>query len=540
MLRARGWKTPSTMKAQLGSIHLVEQITQYGRAATLLDYFALPFVRAHPRAAPPDGGRNTVKEETLKHLVREGKLSKAMGLARMKHDAEERGLNTTARPTKAQIERTVADKFPGPPEDAEAIPTHAELPVQNWRTGEVNWGAGTAEEQAALKRKFGGQSTGLREEDLKKTLGRLCKQKAAGVDTTTNVFLRRAFRDGDADTFGTVLYPFASILAGTIHQEAMAFLLASRLALVPKADGEAPGPGAARQPPDFRPLGIGGSIMRLISTAVCNEDGSAIGHALAPLQVAVRITDGTCIMAALAQATFTAGRGGAGGADVLKTDLKNAYGTVWRSAILRGLYRYAPQLVRWFVICYGGPSKLFHSVHGFVGWVRTGVKQGDPMATIFFAVALQQAIIDIDRDVRDNQPDVATAGAMGFADDVDLFGDGERLLDNIVKYKAIIKDLTGMELCLDKCRLLLGRGIITQQLRDKADQHGIKIVTEGTTVMGAPVGTDQHIHARPGRSQVLLRPRPVDAAANVREPTPGVPPAHAGSATRRSSVRALR
>ena len=99
------------------------------------------------------------------------------------------------------------------------------------------------------------------------------------------------------------------------------------------------------------------------------------------------------------------------------------------------------------------------------------MKQGDPMATIFFAVALQQAIIDIDKDVRDTQPDVATAGAMGFADDVDLFGDGERLLDNIVKYKAIIKDLTGMELCLDKCRLLLGRGIITQQLRNKADQH---------------------------------------------------------------------
>ena len=44
-------------------------------------------------------------------------------------------------------------------------------------------------------------------------------------------------------------------------------------------------------------------------------------------------------MAALAQATFTAGRGGAGGADVLKTDLKNAYCTVWRSGILRGLYK---------------------------------------------------------------------------------------------------------------------------------------------------------------------------------------------------------
>jgi hypothetical protein len=82
----------------------------------------------------------------------------------MKHDAEERGLlPTTARPTKAQIERTVAVKFPGPPEDAEAIPMHVELPAQDWRSGEIDWGAGTAEEQAA---KFGGQSTVLREEAL--------------------------------------------------------------------------------------------------------------------------------------------------------------------------------------------------------------------------------------------------------------------------------------------------------------------------------------------------------------------------------------
>jgi hypothetical protein len=75
----------------------------------------------------------------------------------MKHDAEERGLPTTARPTKAQVERTVADEFPGPA----AIPTHAELAAQDWRTGEIDWGAGTAEKHAALKLKFGGQSTVL-------------------------------------------------------------------------------------------------------------------------------------------------------------------------------------------------------------------------------------------------------------------------------------------------------------------------------------------------------------------------------------------
>ncbi len=35
-------------------------------------------------------------------------------------------------------------------------------------------------------------------------------------------------------------------------------------------------------------------------------------------------------------------------------DLKNAYGTVLRSAILRGLDKYAPPPVRWFVVIYYG------------------------------------------------------------------------------------------------------------------------------------------------------------------------------------------
>jgi hypothetical protein len=40
----------------------------------------------------------------------------------------------------------------------------------------------------------------------------------------------------------------------------------------------------------------------------------------------------------------------------------------------------------------------------FVGWVRTGVKQGDPMATILFL----QPSSTTDRDVRNTHPDVVT------------------------------------------------------------------------------------------------------------------------------------
>ncbi len=60
-----------------------------------------------------------------------------------------------------------------------------------------------------------------------------------------------------------------------------------------------------------------------------------------------------------------------------------------RAAILRGLYQYCPQLVRWFIITYGEDTQLFHSIHGHVGRVCTGVKQGDPLSTLFFAVAIK-------------------------------------------------------------------------------------------------------------------------------------------------------
>ena len=492
--QSRGWRTPAQMKSLLAGVYLAQEINSHGRAAVVLDFFVRPFVHAHPREASQSGA-NTIKVDTLRHLVREGKLSKAVQLARTKYDAEVRHLPTLARPTKEQIEQTVRDKFPEPRAGSDAIPTHTDLPPQDWRTGEIDWGHGSENVLAERRTTFGGKSVQLRLDSLKEVLAGLSKQKASGVDTISNVFLRRVFKDGDAPALESVLLPFASMcLAGTVHPDAMAILHAGRLALIPKTDGAQPAPAGDPAPVDFRPLGIGGSIMRLISTAMCVQEGSAVGRVLSPLQLAVRITDGTCIIAATAQATFTHGRGGALCCDILKTDIKNAYGTVLRTSILRGLRKYAPGLVRWFIISYGGPTRLFHSVHGFVGWVREGVKQGDPMATILFAVALQEAIIRINEHVRDQHQGAPTARAWGFADDIDLHGDGERLLDNIDHYKAIIRDLTGMELCLPKCTLLVS-GPVNEVVRTKAATLGISVATEGMVVMGVPVGTDAYIGA---------------------------------------------
>ena len=234
--------------------------------------------------------------------------------------------------------------------------------------------------------------------------------------------------------------------------------------------------------------------MRVIGTALATQEGSEVGRALAPLQLAVRITDGACILVAVAQATYTHGQSGEPGCDMLKIDLKNAYGTIRRSDILAGLREHAPALIRWFIISYGSPTQLFHAVHGHVGEVQEGVRQGDPMATIFFAIGFQAAIKRINEHVRAQHPGMPTARAWAFADDLVIHGYAERLLDHIDNYKRLIRELTGMELCINKCTLLLSGGPPTQAVRDKAADKNIAIATEGTVIMGAPVGTDEYIN----------------------------------------------
>jgi hypothetical protein len=53
-----------------------------------------------------------------------------------------------------------------------------------------------------------------------------------------------------------------------------------------------------------------------------------------------------------------------------------------------------------------------------------------------------------------------------------------------------------MELCLPKCTLLVGGGgvvVVVEAVRAKEAALGITVATEGTVVMGVPVGTDDYI-----------------------------------------------
>jgi hypothetical protein len=172
--------------------------------------------------------------------------------------------------------------------------------------------------------------------------------------------------------------------------------------------------------------------------------------------LAVGVKDGFAIMTSGLQCIYNEGRKeGRSSCDFLliATHTERYYA---RRSCGAGLYRYCPQLVSWFIITCGEDPKLFHSIHGYVGNVHMGVKRGDPLSTLFFAVAIQAAKDEIDEDIMNLHPGSDTARAAAFADDGVVVG--EALLSRFPHYAARIYELTGLHVEMSKSVLVVSGG----------------------------------------------------------------------------------
>ena len=98
----------------------------------------------------------------------------------------------------------------------------------------------------------------------------------------------------------------------------------------------------------------------------------------------------------------------------MKLDITNAYGEVDRAAILRSLRQVAPGLVPLYLASYANNPTLFHSNGTWAGECRRGVKQGDPLATLLFCLAIDGPLGELDSALKDGP----CTGAWSYADDI--------------------------------------------------------------------------------------------------------------------------
>ncbi|MCX8513447.1 MAG: reverse transcriptase domain-containing protein, partial [Chthoniobacteraceae bacterium] len=169
---------------------------------------------------------------------------------------------------------------------------------------------------------------------------------------------------------------------------------------------------------------------------------------------------------------------------VLKLDVKNAFNSLPRAFAAEAVAEY-PRLSAFFRSRYHPETTIrFHGVSpgSFVDLhAGDGVLQGEPSSGAIFSLTQARSVLN---PVRELFPSLRI---FSYHDDVYLVGNEPDVVftafDNVLsRYSAL-----GMELVPSKC-VALTRNL--GPIQALADARGVPVTSEGTVIVGAPVGTD--------------------------------------------------
>ena len=226
---------------------------------------------------------------------------------------------------------------------------------------------------------------------IRASLRKLDVDKASGCSGWTNAALKLLATVGDEDTqihFATKLTNlFNILLSGTASVRVRDLWTDVKVALLSK-------PGAPDAPTSYCPVGIGEV---LFAKSMRTSIGRRIGERLQSFQLALGVSGGVEIAAVATDlgTSRNSVQNVPGGFATLSLDLKNAYNTMPRSHMLEGLHNYCPELIPFFTWVYGDTIAVRWATGEQVASSFSGCTQGDPLSTLYFAVALQPVLLKI-------------------------------------------------------------------------------------------------------------------------------------------------
>jgi len=361
-------------------------------ASYLMNILLTPRQRRPPRPARPNDARTI--QRGMKNSILNNRINKAMNQMIRDHKAMEfsRGTSETEprQPLTVDQMRNIAEALHPRATDNTPLARTADAPIP--------------------------PAYNLDHDEFTTVLKRCNKMSAPGPDMNTFFDLQRLF-------LGEHLHEEGYQLVKEMVEQAVMGILPgrfmfgiSRLVLIEKSDDPNP-----ETPNDWRPIAISSVYYRLIARFLLHRFSPIIKGDLAPHQFCVGISDGASIGAKLTQFYYDQGY------HTLSLDFEKAFQTISRHHILTGIEGLnQPQLASFFLWAYGFQAQLRMSKGAVIGSTNDGVRQGDPLSMLFFAIgihaplqrvhALLQRSDERTLDLQ-NKPDYDSR-IIAFADDV--------------------------------------------------------------------------------------------------------------------------
>lgn len=403
-----------------------------------------------------DGAVHAEKQEAriaarVEKLCREQRLSAAMSQLDRLQEVLHSGLTEGGAPTNTsltfeQIQQCISSL--NPTRDG-----HDEFTVEQLETAE------------------NAEAISVSSEQISHVMSKLPVGAAAGSSGWTYSALRAVFLASDniKDALDLLARFATAMLAGELQSH---LWLCSRAVLIPKKDG------------GIRPLGIGETWYRFVGRVAVHAIGPRVGQMLLPMQLGCSVTGGCEIAGRLGQLVLDTHPD----LMVISLDLKNAFNTIPRGLMMKGLAEFAPELMKWFRWAYGRNTPLFLSDGRLVGESQTGCRQGDPLAVLCFCAGLQFPLRDIASivdDTRETSMGLAcnVTGVYAYIDDTNIFLPYQMANQVSMGLSAIFQGYR-LHLALPKCKYLGSAAL-------NIDQPRFGLAGDGMVLMGAPTGTPE-------------------------------------------------
>ena len=265
------------------------------------------------------------------------------------------------------------------------------------------------------------------------------------------------------------------MVAGLVPPQVAPYLCGARLHASKKRDG------------GIRPIAVGDLLRRLASKCVAEAVSGKAAALFSPLQHGVGVRNGC-------EAIVHATRGALdkdGTKFVMQADFINAFNTADRAVALQEVAHHFPEILPWCTTSYGAPSILLFGNTIILG--RSGFQQGDPLASLLFALTLHPVLLAIKQEV----PSLVLNA--WYLDDGTLVGDLQEL--------GAAVDILERD-CPARGLILSTRNTVTPPSEPKttlwspqtftadADPLGKgipRVNSPGITLLGAPIGSEAFI-----------------------------------------------